>query len=78
MTSAVANGGKESKMGGFPIQLIPPKFVKNNIGLGFEFGVKVMVGGEDASLANASGTPALEEFPKVTKPEPAFTSKESL
>jgi hypothetical protein len=36
--------------------LIPPKFVKNNIGLGFEFGVKVMVGGEDASLANASGT----------------------
>lgn len=56
MTSAVANGGKESKMGGFPIQLIPPKFVKNNIGLGFEFGVKVMVGGDDASLANASGT----------------------
>jgi hypothetical protein len=30
--------------------------VKNNIGLGFEFGVKVMVGGDDASLANASGT----------------------
>ena len=36
--------------------MIPPKFVKNNIGMGFEFGIKVMVGGEEATLANASGT----------------------
>ena len=29
------------------------------------------------SFANESGTPALEDSPKVAKPLPAFTSKES-
>jgi hypothetical protein len=53
---AMAEEGKNQKLGGFPIQLIPPKFVKNNIGLGLEFGVKINVGGEEASLANATGT----------------------
>jgi hypothetical protein len=73
-TTMPADGESGGRLAGFPIEILPPKFVANAQGIGLELGIKVNVGGEDKSIVGAAGLVQVLGTLKLEngRPKPAF------
>ncbi|MFN8357094.1 MAG: hypothetical protein U0Y10_21750 [Spirosomataceae bacterium] len=73
-TTMPADGESGGTLAGFPIEILPPKFVANSNGIGLELGIKVNVGGDDKSIVGAAG--AVQVLGTITlnggRPKPVF------